>query len=226
MLDLRLRAVRCHRLAAMASSAALFGVLILLPFYLTAVLGFSPVQLALAISPIAGSFVLVAPLAGRAMMPVGNDRLAATGFLIAAGGAVWTGLAAPSQDYAAVLPGILAFGVGWRCRPPRSPRRPSTRCRPPGWASPRRCRRSAATRAGARRGHPRRHPERAPAGLEQALGRVAPEGRELVAEGFRTLRWSPPASWCWPPSPRRACPPWRARAAPVLPPPLDAPVPL
>ena len=56
--------------------------------------------------------MLVAPLAGRAMMPVGSDRLAATGFLVAASGAVWTGLAAPSQDYAAVLPGILAFGVG------------------------------------------------------------------------------------------------------------------
>ena len=45
MIDLRLlrrRSLATANLAAMASSAALFGVLILLPFYLTAVTGFSP----------------------------------------------------------------------------------------------------------------------------------------------------------------------------------------
>ncbi len=54
MLDLALlrrRSLATANLAAMASSAALFGVLILLPFYLTAVLGFGPVLLALAITP-------------------------------------------------------------------------------------------------------------------------------------------------------------------------------
>ncbi len=47
MIDLRLvrrRSLATANLAAMASSAALFGVLILLPFYLTAVTGFSPVR--------------------------------------------------------------------------------------------------------------------------------------------------------------------------------------
>jgi EmrB/QacA subfamily drug resistance transporter len=109
---LRRRSLATANLAAMASSAALFGVLILLPFYLTAVLGFGPVLLALAITPIAGSFMLVAPLAGRSIHRVGSDRLAAAGFLISAAGASGMALAATSQDYTLLLPGIIGFGVG------------------------------------------------------------------------------------------------------------------
>jgi EmrB/QacA subfamily drug resistance transporter len=115
MLDLRLlrrRSTATANLAAMASSASLFGTLILLPFYLTAVLGFSPAQLALAITPIALMFVIVAPLAGRSMSRVGSERQATAGFLVAAGGCVWMSLAATGQDYARVLPGILGLGVG------------------------------------------------------------------------------------------------------------------
>ena len=214
MIDLRLlrrRSLATANLAAMASSAALFGVLILLPFYLTAVLGFSPVQLALAITPIAGSFVLVAPLAGRAMMRVGSERLATAGFLVAASGAVWTGLAAPAQDYAAVLPGIL----GLRRRPGDVHRRDHRD------GDPRRAGRPAGRRLGAaehqplhrrraRRGHPRRDPERPPARQPRA-GAGAGGARRAASWSPRASAppcWSPPASWCWPPSPPRACPAW------------------
>ncbi len=231
MLDLRLlrrRSLATANLAAMASSAALFGVLILLPFYLTAVLGFSPVQLALAISPIAGSFVLVAPLAGHAMMPVGSDRLAATGFLVAASGAVWTGLAAPSQDYATVLPGILAFGVGLAMSTAAITATaihevPAARL---GVASalPNISRYTGGALGAAILGAILN--AHLPASLEQSLGRVAPEGRELVAEGFRTSLLVAAgllvlAAFAASRMPRLVAP----EPAPVVPPPLDAPVP-
>jgi EmrB/QacA subfamily drug resistance transporter len=115
MIDLRLvrrRSLATANLAAMASSAALFGVLILLPFYLTAVVGFGAVELALAITPVAGSFVVVAPLAGRAIVRVGSERLATAGFLVAAAGALWMALTATGQDYTLLLPGLLGFGIG------------------------------------------------------------------------------------------------------------------
>jgi Na+/melibiose symporter-like transporter len=231
MLDLRLlrrRSLATANLAAMASSAALFGVLILLPFYLTAVIGFSPVQLALAISPIAGSFMLVAPLAGRAMMPVGSDRLATTGFLVAAAGAVWTGLAAPSQEYADVLPGILAFGVGLAMSTAAITATaihevPAARL---GVASalPNISRYTGGALGAAILGAILN--AHLPASLEQSLGRVAPEGRELVAEGFRTsllvaAGFLVLAAFAASRMPRLGAP----EPAPAVPPPLDAPVP-
>jgi EmrB/QacA subfamily drug resistance transporter len=191
MIDLRLlrrRSLATANLAAMASSAALFGVLILLPFYLTAVTGFSPVQLAIAITPIAGSFVLVAPLAGRAMMRVGSERLATAGFLVAAAGALWTGLAAPEQSYAAVLPGILGLGVGLAMSTAAITATaihdvPAGRL---GVASalPNISRYTGGALGAAILGAILN--AHLPAGLEEALGRVSPEGRELVADGFRT----------------------------------------
>lgn len=105
-------AARRANLAGGISAAALFGVLVILPFVFTALFGFGPVALALATTPIAASYVLVAPLAGRAMGRVGSDRLAATGFSLAAAGAVWMALAAGQQRYTALLPGLCLFGIG------------------------------------------------------------------------------------------------------------------
>ena len=115
LLDLRLlglRSVRTTNIASWASSAALFGVLILLPFYLSRVLGFGPVQLGLAISPIALSFVVVSPVAGRAFAKTGPARMATAGYLISSGGALEAALAAHLESYSAMLPGIVMFGVG------------------------------------------------------------------------------------------------------------------
>jgi Na+/melibiose symporter-like transporter len=191
MIDLRLlrrRTLATANLAALASSAALFGTLILLPFYMTAVLGFEPFQLALGITPIAASFMLVAPLAGRAIAPVGSDRIATIGFAISACGAVWMALAAGSQEYPVLLPGIIAFGVGLAT---------ST---------------SSITMtaidgvAGRRLGVVSALPNisryiggalgaailgailhaNLPGSVEDALGQVAPAGRDLVADGFRS----------------------------------------
>ena len=115
LLDLRLlglRSVRTSNIASWASSAALFGVLILLPFYLSRVLGFGPIQLGLAISPVALSFVVVSPIAGRAFARTGPARMATAGYLLSAAGALAVALTAGAQSYAALLPGIVMFGVG------------------------------------------------------------------------------------------------------------------
>ncbi len=191
MLDLgllRRRSLATANLAAMSSSAALFGVLILLPFYLTAVLGFGPVLLALAITPIAGSFMLVAPLAGRSIARVGSDRLATIGFLVSAAGAAWMALAATAQDYSALLPGIIAFGVGLAIS--TSPitltaihEVPAARL---GVASalPNISRYTGGALGGALLGailH-----AHLTTGLDRAVGQLSPPGRDLVAEGFRS----------------------------------------
>ncbi len=190
MLDLRLlrlRSLQTANLAAMASSAALFGVLILLPFHLTAVMGFGAVALGLAITPVAASFVLVAPLAGRSMGRAGSDRLATAGFLVSAAGAAGMALAAPAQDYAALLPGLVAFGVGLAASTSAITTTaihgvPAARL---GVASalPNISRYTGGALGGAVLGavlHARLTP-----GLHDAAGRVDAAGRALVADGFR-----------------------------------------
>jgi EmrB/QacA subfamily drug resistance transporter len=117
MVDLALfglRSVRTANLAAGASSAALFGTLILLPFVLTAAEGFSPPELALAITPVALSFVVVSPLAGRAMSVglVPSHVLAAAGLALAACGALSMALLSGRLSYGAVLPGMVMLGTG------------------------------------------------------------------------------------------------------------------
>ncbi|MGD9695743.1 MAG: DHA2 family efflux MFS transporter permease subunit [Thermoleophilia bacterium] len=190
MIDVRLlrsRAPATANLTAMTSSAALFGVLVLLPFYLTAVLGYGPVRLAFGTAPIAACYVVVAPLAGRSMAAVGSERLAGCGLLVSAAGAVEMALAAPHQRYALVLPGILAFGAGLAA---------STAA-----ITATAIHEVPAGRLGVAASLPNisRYVGGAlgtavlgvvlhanlPAGLDRALGRLDPGGRALVAGGFR-----------------------------------------
>lgn len=115
MIDLALAlrpAARRANLAGGLSAAALFGVLITLPFVFSALFGFGPVALALATTPIAASYVVVAPLAGRAIGRVGSDRIATTGFALSALGAGAMALVAGDQRYATLLPGLCLFGIG------------------------------------------------------------------------------------------------------------------
>ncbi len=115
MVDLglfRLRSLRTANLTGFSVGAALFGTLLMLPFYFTAVLGLDAILLSLAITPVAASFMVVAPIAGRLMSRVGSDRMAVAGLVVATAGALALALAAPSERYGAVLPGIVALGVG------------------------------------------------------------------------------------------------------------------
>ncbi len=109
---LRLRSVRRANVAAFASAAALFGALVLLPFYLTRVLGFGPIALGLAITPVALSFIVVSPIAGRAFGRTGPARMATVGYVVSASGAVLAAAMASSEAYGLVAPGIVLFGVG------------------------------------------------------------------------------------------------------------------
>jgi EmrB/QacA subfamily drug resistance transporter len=109
---LRLRSVRRANVAAWGSAAALFGVLILLPFYLTRVVGFGPVALGVAITPVALSFIVVSPLAGRAFGRAGPAGMATAGYMVSIAGTVLTALLAGRESYAAILPGIVLIGVG------------------------------------------------------------------------------------------------------------------
>ncbi len=109
---LRLRSVRRANVAAFASAAALFGALVLLPFYLTRVLGFGPIALGLAITPVALSFIVVSPIAGRAFGRTGPARMATVGYAVSAVGAALAAVMADREAYGLVAPGIVLFGVG------------------------------------------------------------------------------------------------------------------
>ena len=115
MLDLglfRLRTVTTANAASLLSSAALFGSLILLPFYFTVVLGYDEQRVGLAITPVAASFVIVAPLAGRMVHRLGPARIAGTGFALSALGVVWMAAAVPGERYGLIVPGMVAFASG------------------------------------------------------------------------------------------------------------------
>ena len=191
MIDVRLlrrRAIASANLAAMASSAALFGVLIVLPFYLTAVLGFDAVELAIGITPIAASFVVVAPIAGHAVNRIGSDRLAAGGYVVAAGGALGMAFAAGQQSYPVLLPGIVAFGAGLAAA--TSPiTMTAIHDVPPARlgvaaAFPNISRYTGGALGAALLGSVLH--AHLPAGLNGGLTQVAPIGRSLVADGFRS----------------------------------------
>ena len=123
---LRLRSVRASNVAAWASAAALFGVLILLPFYMSRVLGFGPIALGLAISPIALSFIVVSPSAGRAFARTGPARMATAGYVLSAIGALETALAAGTRSPTLrSCPGSCCSASASRWPHRRSPRAPS-----------------------------------------------------------------------------------------------------
>lgn len=117
MMDLglfRLRSLRTANLAGGASAAALFGSLVMLPFFLSSAESLDPVGLAVAITPVALCFVIVSPLAGRAMARghVASHVLATAGMSIAAAGTAWMALTAGREEYAWTVPGMVALGVG------------------------------------------------------------------------------------------------------------------
>ncbi len=109
---LRRRSIVTANTASGTAAAALFGVMILLPLYFARVLGFGPIAIALAISPIAGSFLVVAPLAGRAMARFQAMKIAVAGYLVGFVGTVHMAFAGATQSYPWVLPGLFLFAAG------------------------------------------------------------------------------------------------------------------
>lgn len=115
MLDLSLltlSTVRNANLAGFAVGGAMFGTLILLPFYFSTVLGYSGIELSLAITPVAACFMLGAPTSGRLMSVVGSDVVVRFAVGTAVAGAVALALGAMTQSYVWMLPGLILTGLG------------------------------------------------------------------------------------------------------------------
>ncbi len=92
----------------------MFGVFLFLTYYLSGILGFSPVQTGLAFLPMLAALVPAATLAGALAVPrVGPRPLVPAGALLAAVGlATFTRLGVGSSYVANVLPGLLIAGIG------------------------------------------------------------------------------------------------------------------
>ncbi len=115
MLDIRLfrlATVRNANLTGFCVGATMFGTLLLLPFYFTAVLGYSDVMLSLAITPIALSFMVASPTSGRLLSRVGSDLMLRIALCTATTGAVVLAFGVGFESYLFVLPGIVILGVG------------------------------------------------------------------------------------------------------------------
>lgn len=109
---LRRRSIVTSNSASGIAAAALFGVMILLPLYLARVLGFGSIAIALATTPIAASFLVVSPFAGRAMMRHQARALAAVGYAVGIAGAVCMAFGAGTERYGLLVPGLVLFAGG------------------------------------------------------------------------------------------------------------------
>ncbi|BBH66872.1 MFS transporter [Actinoplanes sp. OR16] len=96
------------------AGAGMFGIFLFLTYYLTAVLGFTPVKTGLAFLPMLGSVMLTATTAGSILTPkIGPRPLVPLGALVAAGGMLFlTQLQLDSTYASGVLPGLIIIGLG------------------------------------------------------------------------------------------------------------------
>ncbi|GAA2523902.1 DHA2 family efflux MFS transporter permease subunit [Winogradskya humida] len=96
------------------AGAGMFGVFLFLTYYLTAVLGFTPIQTGLAFLPMLAGIMLTATTAGSILTPkIGPRPLVPLGALIAAAGMVYlTRINLDSSYVTAVLPGLIVTGLG------------------------------------------------------------------------------------------------------------------
>ncbi|MFC7535426.1 DHA2 family efflux MFS transporter permease subunit [Actinoplanes sp. GCM10030250] len=96
------------------AGAGMFGIFLFLTYYLTAVLGFTPIKTGLAFLPMLGSVMLTATTAGSMLAPkIGPRPLVPVGALVAAGGMLLlTRLDLDSTYAGGVLPGLIIIGLG------------------------------------------------------------------------------------------------------------------
>jgi EmrB/QacA subfamily drug resistance transporter len=115
MLDLSLLSlstVRNSNITGFLVGAAMFGTLLVLPFYFSTVLGYSNVYLSLAITPVAVCFMIASPASGRLMSRYGSDTVVRVAVGTALIGSVVLGFGALAQSYVWMLPGLILAGVG------------------------------------------------------------------------------------------------------------------
>jgi EmrB/QacA subfamily drug resistance transporter len=92
----------------------MFGVFLFLTYYLTAMLGFSPIQSGLAFLPMLGAVMISATTIGSILTPrVGPRPLVSIGALVGAAGLVYlTRIGLDSTYVTGVLPGLIIVGLG------------------------------------------------------------------------------------------------------------------
>lgn len=106
--------VRAAFLTAASSYTAVVGLLFFAPLYLQGVLGYSPLQSALAVLPLSCAvFVVANYLSAPLLARFGQRALLIGGLvLVALGIASWTWTSAHSTYWLHMLPGIVTIGVG------------------------------------------------------------------------------------------------------------------
>ncbi|MEU4691143.1 DHA2 family efflux MFS transporter permease subunit [Actinoplanes sp. NPDC023714] len=96
------------------AGAGMFGIFLFLTYYLTSILGFTPIRTGLAFLPMLASVMLTATTAGSILTPkIGPRPLVPVGALVAAGGMLFlTRLELDSTYASGVLPGLIIIGLG------------------------------------------------------------------------------------------------------------------
>jgi predicted MFS family arabinose efflux permease len=102
-------------LAIGITGLAMFAAFLFLTYYLQETLGFSPIQTGLAFLPMVAMVMVTATVASTRLLPrVGPGPLVPAGLALAAVGVGYlTGIDAGSSYAGAVLPGIMASGIGF-----------------------------------------------------------------------------------------------------------------
>ena len=101
-------------LAMAVTGAGMFGIFLFLTYYMSATLGYSPVQTGLGFLPMIAAISVAAGVVGSVLLPrVGPKPLVPTGLVLAAVGMVLlTRIGADSSYVAVVLPGLVVTGLG------------------------------------------------------------------------------------------------------------------
>jgi EmrB/QacA subfamily drug resistance transporter len=98
--------------SAVGSYLVMFGVLLLIPFYLERGLGLSAERAGLELMAMPVAFGLVAPFAGRLADRTGARPLTVSGMALVAAGLVWLGAARPGTWGVVLLLGAVGVGLG------------------------------------------------------------------------------------------------------------------
>ncbi len=91
---------------------ALFGSLFFLTQYLQFVLGYTALQAGLRVAPISLALIVMAPLAGRLVQPIGNKLLVVAGMTIVGVGLWLLSTVTPTTGYPLVLLSLMVLGTG------------------------------------------------------------------------------------------------------------------
>jgi EmrB/QacA subfamily drug resistance transporter len=98
--------------SGVGSYIVMFGVLLLVPFYLTRGLGFGTARAGLELMALPVMFGVVAPLAGRVADRVGARSLAVSGLIVVAAALIALGILRPGTTGFLVLLGFVGAGLG------------------------------------------------------------------------------------------------------------------